>query len=160
MVVHPCLRRELDAGGSLEGAKRNFLNVSTVMDRGRKQGLIADVFLVVHQPRLDVDPTDASGQPDSSRKPAIRERVRDGELGENRPATNRSVRPAVLIAEVRLAGLRHTLLVGHGNEAGAIEATIEFPQIALVLFPRYNVRRSGKHFPSILFVEQAGRLAG
>src|SRR5205823_2981647 len=82
-VIHPLLRRKLNASGPLDRAEGDFLHVASILDRRREKRLVTNVFLVVQQFGLNVDPAPAAVEPDTRRKSAVRQRVRDAKLGED-----------------------------------------------------------------------------
>src|SRR6266446_2403558 len=52
--LDPILRGKLLGGWPFDRAKGNFLDISTVSDRGRKQEAIADKFIVIQKFRSEV----------------------------------------------------------------------------------------------------------
>ena len=153
-VIHPLLRRKLNASGPLDRSEWNLLHVASILDRRREKRLVTDVFLVVQQFGLNVDAAHAGVEPDTRRKSAVRQRVRDAKLGEDRAVAHHSICSLVVDAELRRAGLRHSLPVRHRNVAPAVEAAIQFPQIAFVHLTRHHVGRTAEGFPLLRLVEQ------
>src|SRR5229473_4326927 len=62
-ILHPVLRGKFLGGWPLDRAEGNFLDVSTVSDRGRKQEAIADKFIVIQKFRSEVQARNSGVNP-------------------------------------------------------------------------------------------------
>ena len=156
-VVHPVLRGELDRRGPLDRPERDLVRALASFDRRREQRLVANVLLAIDQSGRDVDPAQARIEPDRRREPPGAERARDPELGEDRPGDHRSRLSLPLVAEDRLAALRHLLLSRHRDPAATVQSLVELPEVAPVLLARDDVALARQHLPIAGLDPQAGR---
>src|SRR5439155_27322144 len=72
-VVHPVLRRKLNAWRSLQRAEWDLLQVASILDRCREQRLVTHIFLSVNQFRPEFHPLYPGVQPHPRAEGAVGE---------------------------------------------------------------------------------------
>src|SRR5262249_54825181 len=114
-VIGPMLRREFDSGRPPKSAKGDLLKMNAVPDRCWKQNLIPDIFFVIDQFGVDINPAHTRKQPNAGSKGAIRKRMLEFELGEHCSAPDNSIGPPFIATKKRGAFPRNCLQVRHGD---------------------------------------------
>src|SRR5438309_9092295 len=152
------LRWKLDAFGPFERAEWDFLNVPSAVKSNREEGLVPNVFFIVHQLGLNVYALYAVVEPHSRCESAVAKRMRNTEFGQYRSAVECPICSRLCIAEERLILLWNRLPVSHRNVATAVQSTIKLPQIAFVLLARDHVRAASQRFPFKVLVQETGHL--
>src|SRR5205085_336521 len=154
-IVHPLLSGILNSDRALHSSERNLLRINALLHRGWEECMVTDKLLFIDKLRLDIDTARPGVETDACGEAPRIQRMRDAELGKNGAASYRTSIRRIVRTHLGRCGCRHSLLCSHGDVAGAVQAMVRFPEVALILQPADDIRRSIQNLPVLLLIEDA-----
>ena len=138
--VDPVLGRKLLRGGTLNAAERDFVEPLAARDRSRDQHAVADEFIIVEYLGLNIHTLNAAIEAHSGSKPATAERMRYLELRPYRTNFRHAAASHPLVTQVRPSWSRQAVFPSHSGKPGAVQRSIQLPEIAAILLLGDDVR--------------------